>query len=288
MTLQHAYLIAGDNYGSKVRKVILSAVDIKGTDRRLERADERQLEAAHGISFELDPSMPFVGYWMAIDDQKTQVSAPLDKKLFTTSADTPQRIAGKVTFDQTGSGGPKVDVELRRAAGQGVPMRRMEMRRLLLWTIAALLAPAAWADDPATSPASEETVREYLEVTGSAVLGAQVFASLKPALQRLAPSAPAAFWDEFAKEVDWNELVGRTVPVYRRLFSEEEMRAIIDFYRSPAGQKLVASQATIAQESLVIGQAWGREIRRTRSREGESAGVGAGHGPPSTTSVGWL
>jgi hypothetical protein len=52
---------------------------------------------------------------MAIADQSMQVSAPLDRKLFATTVDTPQRIAGTVSFDETGSGGPKVEVSFDAA-----------------------------------------------------------------------------------------------------------------------------------------------------------------------------
>ena len=109
VTLQHAYLIAGDNHGSKVRKVILSAVDIKDEITAATSLMSAGAKLREGISFELDDSMPFVGYWMAIADQSIQVSAPLDKKLFATTTSTAQRVAGKASFDQSGSGGPKVE-----------------------------------------------------------------------------------------------------------------------------------------------------------------------------------
>lgn len=111
VTLRHAYLIAGDNYGSKVRKVILSAVDIKDKIAGASSLMSAGAKLREGISFELDESVPFVGYWMAIADQSMQISAPLEPKLFATTASTPQRVAGKVSFDQSGSGGPKVEAE---------------------------------------------------------------------------------------------------------------------------------------------------------------------------------
>jgi hypothetical protein len=110
VTLEHAYLIVGDNHGTRVRKVILSAVDIEDEIAGASSLMGASGKLREGISFELDETMPFVGYWMAIADQSMQVSAPLDAKLFATTVDTPQRVAGKVSFDQTGSGGPKVEV----------------------------------------------------------------------------------------------------------------------------------------------------------------------------------
>jgi hypothetical protein len=110
VTLEHAYLVVGDNHGTSVRKVILSAVDIEDEITSASSLMSAGAKLREGISFELDETMPFVGYWMAIADQSMQVSAPLDAKLFVTTVNTPQRVAGKVSFDQTGSGGPKVEV----------------------------------------------------------------------------------------------------------------------------------------------------------------------------------
>ncbi len=109
VNLQHAYLIAGDKNGTKVRMVILSAVDIKDKITAANSLMSASAKLREGISFELDETMPFVGYWMAIADQSMQMSAPLDAKLFQTTASTPQRVAGKAAFDQSGSGGPKVE-----------------------------------------------------------------------------------------------------------------------------------------------------------------------------------
>lgn len=110
VTLEHAYLIVGDNHGTRVRKVILSAVDIEDEIAGASSLRGASGEMREGISFELSETMPFVGYWMAIADQSMQVSSPLDMRLFATTVDTPQRVAGKVSFDETGSGGPKVEV----------------------------------------------------------------------------------------------------------------------------------------------------------------------------------
>ena len=110
VTLEHAYLVVGDNHGTRVRKVILSAVDIEDAIVGASSLMGASAKLREGIAFELDETMPFVGYWMAIANQSMQVSAPLDAKLFATTVNTPQRVAGQVSFDQTGSGGPKVEV----------------------------------------------------------------------------------------------------------------------------------------------------------------------------------
>jgi hypothetical protein len=55
------------------------------------------------------------------------------------------------------------------------------------------------------------------------------------------------------------------------------MRAIIDFYRTPAGQRLVSALPGITQRSMVIGQRWGlklgREIEEEAKKELKKRGV---------------
>ncbi len=115
VTLKHAYLIAGDNFGSKVRKVILSAVDIGDRIAAADSLSSASGKLREGIAFEFDETLPFVGYWMAIDDQSVQVSAPIDRAVFTTTTSTADRIVGKVAFDKSGAGGPRVEVSFDAA-----------------------------------------------------------------------------------------------------------------------------------------------------------------------------
>jgi hypothetical protein len=54
---------------------------------------------------------PRLNYWMALNDQKVQHSGTRPPASLKTSADDPKRLAGKLSFDDSGASGPKVDVE---------------------------------------------------------------------------------------------------------------------------------------------------------------------------------
>ncbi len=83
---------------------------------------------------------------------------------------------------------------------------------------------------------------------------------LLPSLKASAPDVPPEFWDEFMKEVDPNELVNLTVPIYMRHFTEHEIQEMIRFYRTPTGQKLVQKQPQVMQESMQAGQLWAQGL----------------------------
>ncbi len=85
-------------------------------------------------------------------------------------------------------------------------------------------------------------------------------AALIPNLKQMAPDAPAGFWDEFAKEVDPQQLIEMIVPIYKKHLSHDDIRAAIAFYESPAGRNLVANQPAILQDSMAAGQQWGQQL----------------------------
>lgn len=110
------------------------------------------------------------------------------------------------------------------------------------------------------APATERSVRELIAVTGADNLGAQILKAVMPALRNALPNAPDSFWDDFAKDVRPDELVSLIIPAYQRNLTEEDIQSALIFYRSPAGQRIIATQPVIAQQSMLVGEQWGREL----------------------------
>jgi hypothetical protein len=54
--------------------------------------------------------------------------------------------------------------------------------------------------------------------------------------------------------------------VYANLFTEEELRAIADFYQSEPGQKLIAQGPVATRDMLQAAQVWGNGIERDLRR----------------------
>lgn len=69
-----------------------------------------------------------------------------------------------------------------------------------------------------------------------------------------------AIMDLLNKELNWDNLKGKFVDLYGEAFSVEELDALIKFYESPIGKKLVDKQPEIAQKSMVITQSLRLEI----------------------------
>ena len=73
------------------------------------------------------------------------------------------------------------------------------------------------------------------------------------------------------------ELLEEIAILYARKLEAADMKAVAEFYRSPAGSKLIDAQPQIVQESIMAGQRWGqrigREIEEEARRELKRRGV---------------
>lgn len=71
---------------------------------------------------------------------------------------------------------------------------------------------------------------------------------------------PEGFWDEFLKEINYDELLTLYIPIYEKYYSHEEITAMIHFYESTAGKKLVETMPKVLAESMEMGRTWGQQI----------------------------
>jgi uncharacterized protein len=141
----------------------------------------------------------------------------------------------------------------------------MKLKTLLLATVSTVAVFFTQASS--AEPATEKTIRLLLETTGSGTLGKQMIQQLLPAMKKMAPNAPEEFWVEFMKEVNPDDIISLTVPVYQKHFSEEDLLETIAFYKTAAGQRLIAKLPIVVQESTLVGQQWGQELaKRTIER----------------------
>lgn len=142
---------------------------------------------------------------------------------------------------------------------------------------ATFTAPGrAQAPAPAPAPAAIAAATELLQVLG---MEAQ-FDAILPMLmtqmkQVVTASNPAA-----GKEMDtiiprlqhkFSTRKGDVIPmaaqVYARRLSVDDMKAMTAFFKSSSGQRFVAMQPVLTQESMQLGQEWGRRLGADVERE---------------------
>lgn len=138
-------------------------------------------------------------------------------------------------------------------------------------------APNAGKSDlaPPAHPATPEQIREYLTVTHSDETAHKLMAQSLQAMRAAGnPAIPAVVWEEMGDEFAKFDLITPMISSYQRYLSQEDLAAAIAFYRTDAGQRILASQPYIisaAQDSLrKMGQDIGRQIVERHKSEIEA------------------
>ena len=109
--LKYAFYVKGpDNMDPKttVKRLILTTADI--TDKI--QACKTMMCAGDGLTegIEIDiTGGPRLLYWLVLNNGLVQYSGTQEPSALSTTADTPQRLAGKITFDDSSAGGAKLD-----------------------------------------------------------------------------------------------------------------------------------------------------------------------------------
>jgi hypothetical protein len=111
----------------------------------------------------------------------------------------------------------------------------------------------------ATTPASEEQVRQLMDVVGVGKMLSQMNAQAVSTMQQSMPCVPGDFWQNYMDANQTQQFIGRLVPVYQHHFSADELDGMLKFYRSPLGQKVITEMPTTMAEANQAGQQWSHD-----------------------------
>jgi len=119
---------------------------------------------------------------------------------------------------------------------------------------------SASAQDAASYKA---TLAKLMTVSGATKTSALVIDQMFSIFRQQQTKVPESFWTEAKAEMDImasDDFINMLVPVYQKHLTEAELKAVIAFYETPAGKKYAAEIPLITQESMVVGQEWGKAI----------------------------
>ncbi len=97
-------------------------------------------------------------------------------------------------------------------------------------------------------------------LTGAGELAVQVMNQMINSYKTAKPEIPEKIWQDVMKEIKVDELNNLVIPIYDKYLAHDEIKEMIKFYESPLGKKLISIMPRIAQESMLVGQQWGREL----------------------------
>jgi len=143
-------------------------------------------------------------------------------------------------------------------------------RAIRLATVAVALAlssPAAQAQQP--SAAAMLTAKELVLTTGTTALfnplvagvieqAKNLFLQQNPALSKDLGEVAGKMRSDLAPRLD--ELTNEVARLYAAAFTEQEIKDILAFYKSPVGKKMLVQQPGVVDQSMHFAQAWANKL----------------------------
>ena len=118
-------------------------------------------------------------------------------------------------------------------------------------------------------PAKEADIRQLMEVTGVNGLGEQLMnagiAQFRANVTESQPDNPRAkqFADAFAarfqKHFDPHSVTETVIPIYDKYLSHEDLKALLEYYKSPFGQRMLKLLPEVARDSQLAGYTLGQK-----------------------------
>lgn len=129
-------------------------------------------------------------------------------------------------------------------------------------------SPVAFAQ-PQPSAAAITTAKELISVTGATALFNPLIAGVveqakilylqqDPGLAKDLNEITAQMRSDLAPR--FTELTDEVARLYATDFSEQELKEILSFYKSPTGQKLLQQQPKVVDNSMKFAQTWANKL----------------------------
>jgi len=136
---------------------------------------------------------------------------------------------------------------------------------------------AASAAKSPIDPQKEARIRELMDLTGAKDLGQQLIdAGMEEFRSSVMDSQPdnprarqfvEAFAARFQKRFDSKSLNEQIIPIYDKYLSTEDLKGLLDYYRSPLGQRMLKALPDVARESQAAGYALGQKAAQDTMEE---------------------
>lgn len=136
---------------------------------------------------------------------------------------------------------------------------------------------AAATTPRAVNPATQADIRQMMDLVGTKATVMRVMktteSNMRPLLFHALPPGPyrqrlvELFIEKFNSEATPQHIMGLAVPIYAQYLSDDEIKGLIQFYKTPLGQKWISIQPKVQAALLPEAQAWGRELGRRTMME---------------------
>jgi hypothetical protein len=129
------------------------------------------------------------------------------------------------------------------------------MRRIA--AVLAMIAAVALCNiGIAADEAKRADILRLMDVSGEIQTMRDAMTVVIAQLKERGSNLPDAYWTEFESVLQTDELPNILVQVYDNYYTHEQIRSLIELYKSPVGQMLVEKQRLIQADSMHVSQQW--------------------------------
>lgn len=142
------------------------------------------------------------------------------------------------------------------------------------------------ADSPPAHPVTVAQVYEILRLTGTDPMRRQMVDELLPCLKQMMPYMPDDVVADFQHSLTTADFQGAMIHSFQQHLSREDAAAIIAFYQSPVGQRMIATMPQILNDGQQAGTELGQHLmlqviqRHKAEIDAAAASYHAGHPLP--------
>ena len=112
---------------------------------------------------------------------------------------------------------------------------------------------------PSTNPELREKIQELIGVLNLEASAAHQLDQLLTTFQKLRPQVPNEFWLKARSEVDMKEFKEIVTDVWAKYYTIDDINALLAFYRSPVGKKMIEVQPALQRDVAAAGSDWGKK-----------------------------
>lgn len=106
----------------------------------------------------------------------------------------------------------------------------------------------------------DEDIRRLLEVTRATAMAQQMMAPMIAALAEAHSDVPPELWSELFAGMAGDEFTAMLIEVYKHHYTREEITAMLRFYDSDAGRRILQKTPAVMTEAQQAGAAWGQSV----------------------------
>jgi hypothetical protein len=118
------------------------------------------------------------------------------------------------------------------------------------------------APTPPAHPITMEQTRELLDLMGYKKIEENNWSQMIAMNKQAAPFIPADVWTDVQTNISGIDYPTLMQPIYAKYLSQEDAAKALEFYRTPAGKRVLQSMPAMLGESVAAAQQKGRQVGR--------------------------